>query len=591
MPTPMSSGRLTFSLSFENDPALVGIHPRLSSMRISKVTPSAPVAREMVRPIRNGQKPLFRVLPPLIWRMRYTKLQAALNDASLVASLDLEVAQFATYDVRIKKVSLVLHQGKVKELSDKYDATVSHKPGDQLTYLYKILPDLAPDGTPTLGSKGHYLTLNVEANVTVASDCRPDIAIEWKTPVDFTSEQASSLAKISHHRLSSSATHTTSASNPDSLPAPGTQDAQEQTPPNNDVNVTLTVSGPPSVRVGDIFTWDIFIVNRSDKLRRLAILVIVKRPKDLEIHRPRSSASSIGGARTDKRELLAAAVTDENVVYAKQKSARIETAELICLTTDIRVGTRHRLLYQLNSRWIYGKIPLLHSLVFLLQMAAVSMLTRKYNQYYAARPVLTTMITNAVLGGIADTVAQTLTAVRERAVRKKGGPGKDDFLAIEIHDLDKRNPLNDNELIPDSKKLPPPFDFERTTRFMSYGFLMSPIQHRWFRFLSATFPVSKTATWLPALKRVAFDQFLFAPAGLAAFFTFMTVAEGGGKRAVQRKFQDVYVPALKANYMVWPAVQLINFRVMPIQFQIPFVSTVGIAWTAYLSLTNSAEEA
>ena len=172
------------------------------------------------------------------------------------------------------------------------------------------------------------------------------------------------------------------------------------------------------------------------------------------------------------------------------------------------------------------------------------------------------------MGGIADTVAQTLTAVRERAVRKKGGPSKDDFLAIEIHDLDKRNPFNENDLIPDSKKLPPPFDFERTTRFMSYGFLMSPIQHRWFRFLSSTFPVTKTATWLPALKRVAFDQFLFAPAGLAAFFTFMTIAEGGGKRAVQRKFQDVYVPALKANYMVWPAVQIINFRVMPIQYQI-----------------------
>jgi hypothetical protein len=52
----------------------------------------------------------------------------------------------------------------------------------------------------------------------------------------------------------------------------------------------------------------------------------------------------------------------------------------------------------------------------------------------------------------------------------------------------------------------------------------------------------------------------------------MTVCEGGGKRAIQRKFQDVYVPALKANFLVWPAVQLINFRVMPIQFQI--VSTI-----------------
>ncbi|KAH7397064.1 hypothetical protein BKA66DRAFT_231709 [Pyrenochaeta sp. MPI-SDFR-AT-0127] len=253
--------------------------------------------------------------------------------------------------------------------------------------------------------------------------------------------------------------------------------------------------------------------------------------------------------------------------------------------------SRRRVLYQLNSRWIYGKIPLLHAAVFLVQMAAVSLLARKYNSYYAQRPVLTTMITNAVLGGIADTVAQTLTAVRQRAVRKKGGPGKDDFLAIEIHDLDKRHTFSDQDLIPDSKKLPPPFDFERTTRFMSYGFLMSPIQHRWFRFLSSTFPITKTSTWLPALKRVAFDQFLFAPAGLAAFFTFMTVAEGGGKRAVQRKFQDVYVPALKANFMVWPTVQIINFRVMPIQYQIPFVSTVGIAWTAYLSLTNSADEA
>jgi len=48
----------------------------------------------------------------------------------------------------------------------------------------------------------------------------------------------------------------------------------------------------------------------------------------------------------------------------------------------------------------------------------------------------------------------------------------------------------------------------------------------------------------------------------------MTLAEGGGRRAVLRKFQDVYVPALKANYIVWPAVQMLNFRVMPIQFQI-----------------------
>lgn len=55
---------------------------------------------------------------------------------------------------------------------------------------------------------------------------------------------------------------------------------------------------------------------------------------------------------------------------------------------------------------------------------------------------------------------------------------------------------------------------------------------------------------------------------LASFFSFITIAEGGGKRAVTQKFQEVYVPALKANYMLWPAVQMLNFRVLPIQFQI-----------------------
>lgn len=56
--------------------------------------------------------------------------------------------------------------------------------------------------------------------------------------------------------------------------------------------------------------------------------------------------------------------------------------------------------------------------------------------------------------------------------------------------------------------------------------------------------------------------------GLAAFFTFMTVTEGGGRRAITRKFQDVYLPSLKANFLLWPAVQILNFRVIPLQFQI-----------------------
>lgn len=197
------------------------------------------------------------------------------------------------------------------------------------------------------------------------------------------------------------------------------------------------------------------------------------------------------------------------------------------------------------------------------------------------------MVTNAMLGGVADTVAQTITSVRQRALRQPGGVSRDDPLAINIHELDEKNPFNDRELIPDSKVLPPPFDFERLTRFMGYGFLMAPVQFKWFKFLERSFPITKTSAFGPAMKRVVFDQLVFAPfgrwnvpttdhlantdtppTGIACFFTAMTIAEGGTRKNVYQKLRDMYVPTLKANFMVWPAVQVINFRLMPVQFQL-----------------------
>lgn len=227
-------------------------------------------------------------------------------------------------------------------------------------------------------------------------------------------------------------------------------------------------------------------------------------------------------------------------------------------------------------------------------MAITMRLVAKFNSYYAGKPVLTTMITNAILGGIADTVAQSLTAIKTRrkslpTTNEPRTPNNGTLISIELTDL-KEKPASLGSLVPTAVNGPPPFDFERLTRFMAYGFLMAPVQFKWFGFLSRAFPITKTHGTLPALQRVAMDQLVFAPIGLGIFFTFMTVAEGGGRRAILKKFQDVYLPALRANYLVWPAVQILNFRTVPIQFQIPFVSTVGIAWTAFLSLTNSADE-
>lgn len=49
---------------------------------------------------------------------------------------------------------------------------------------------------------------------------------------------------------------------------------------------------------------------------------------------------------------------------------------------------------------------------------------------------------------------------------------------------------------------------------MAYGFMMSPVQYHWFSFLSRAFPLPKTGGIVPALKRVALDQLMFAPFGM-----------------------------------------------------------------------------
>ena len=45
--------------------------------------------------------------------------------------------------------------------------------------------------------------------------------------------------------------------------------------------------------------------------------------------------------------------------------------------------------------------------------------------------------------------------------------------------------------------------------------------------------------------------------------------------------------ALVTNWKVWPLIQGINFKLMPLQYRVPIQSTCGIAWTLYLSLLNS----
>lgn len=86
--------------------------------------------------------------------------------------------------------------------------------------------------------------------------------------------------------------------------------------------------------------------------------------------------------------------------------------------------------------------------------------------------------------------------------------------------------------------------------------------------------------------RVAADQLLFAPTFIGVFLSSMAVLEGGSP---SDKLAKSYVPALTANYMIWPLVQAVNFRFVPLHHRVLFVNVISIGWNCYLSFLNSAK--
>jgi len=85
------------------------------------------------------------------------------------------------------------------------------------------------------------------------------------------------------------------------------------------------------------------------------------------------------------------------------------------------------------------------------------------------------------------------------------------------------------------------------------------------------------------VKRVAADQLCMAPVSLLIFLFSMSMLEGLDSEETKQKIRNNYWQILIVNWQVWPILQLLNFRFVPLKYRVPFGSLCGIAWTCFLS--------
>lgn len=116
---------------------------------------------------------------------------------------------------------------------------------------------------------------------------------------------------------------------------------------------------------------------------------------------------------------------------------------------------------------------------------------------------------------------------------------------------------------------------------LSQGFF-GPVATTWFGLLARKVTLKNPR--VETLARVACDQILFAPVMIGAFLSSMATMEGA---SAKDRLEKTWWPALKANWMVWPIVQTVNFTFLPLQHRVLFANVVSIGWNSYLSWINS----
>lgn len=251
--------------AFHSDPEFRDNTPVLSAARLSKILPASATIGETARPLRSQPYNAIPIAPVIGTSVGFSHVGAAPNLAKVLASLDIEVDPSLETDLLLDSVELSLSDGRVEPLGVPRSLALPKlcRPQDSMSFVYSLLPSnlQALSSTGTLWGPSHVLSLHVTGSVLNSDDKDAPgypIKIHWRTQVDL-----STLYRNLPSVLNSTQPPRNSAS-----------DATTQQAPPQALSslLTITISGPSTVRVGATLKWSFLLANRSHtRTLRLAL--------------------------------------------------------------------------------------------------------------------------------------------------------------------------------------------------------------------------------------------------------------------------------------------------------------------------------
>lgn len=130
-----------------------------------------------------------------------------------------------------------------------------------------------------------------------------------------------------------------------------------------------------------------------------------------------------------------------------------------------------------------------------------------------------------------------------------------------------------------------PWDLTRTAHFLFMGtFWVAPITHVWYDALSTRIiPGARSRT--KVFQRLMLDQFGMAPLFVPSFMAGLWILEGRDK--IWEPLLEVAPEVIQANWALWIPAQVVNFSLIPLNYQVLFSNVVALVWTVYFSWANA----
>lgn len=125
-------------------------------------------------------------------------------------------------------------------------------------------------------------------------------------------------------------------------------------------------------------------------------------------------------------------------------------------------------------------------------------------------------------------------------------------------------------------------DLIRTMKYGSLGFLVvGPVLKYWFTLLDRT--IRGRQNIQRTVKKMIVDQAIMAPALNLTITGLVGLINNEEPKQISERIKTQYPDIMKTNYMIWPAVQILNFGLVPLRYQVVFVQLVAVFWNCFVS--------